>query len=244
MSPTGRKVDVLAIGPHPDDVELACGGTLARFVASGRSVGILILTRGERGSRGSEVERRQEAERGAAALGCSYVELLDCGDGALRTTEAEEDALIDRLRTLRPELLLVPPAEDRHPDHERAHRLAIDSAFYSGLVKRGARQPHRPAAVFSYMLHNPFEPSFVVDVTEQWDKKLAALAVYGSQFHQPGAARNEIPTKVASPEFRAAIEGRARHYGQLIGAEFGEPFASRLPLAVSDPWQLLPGGLR
>lgn len=239
-----EKVDVLAIGPHPDDVELACGGTVALLAAAGKRVAILILTRGESGSRGTEAERRAEAAAGAAALGCTHVEFLDCGDGALRTGTVEEDALIERLRTLRPELVLAPPAEDRHPDHGRAHRLTIDAAFYAGLAKRGTGEPHRPAAVFSYMLHNPFDPSFVVDVTPVWEKKLAALAAYGSQLHQPGVERDEPPTKIASPEFRAAIEGRARHFGQLIGAEFGEPFLSRLPLAVADPWRLRPGGIR
>lgn len=238
-------VDVLAIGAHPDDVELGCGGTLAGLVARGKRVAIAHLTRGERGTRGTAAERLAEAEAAAAALGAVAVEFLDCGDGALRAGEAEEDQLIALLRRLRPELVFAPTPADRHPDHGRAHRLVDAACFYAGLRRRGSGEPHRPAAMFAFMQHDPFEPRFIVDVTPHWPRKLAALAAYGSQLHQPGqAARAEPATKVASREFERAVEGRARHFGLLVGAEFGEPFWSRLPLAVGDPWTLLPGGLR
>lgn len=261
------KLDVLAIGPHPDDVELGCGGTLALAAQQGRRVGILHLTRGERGTRGSPEQRLVEAERAAAALGAVELAFLDCGDGGLRRGEPEEDALIEVLRTWRPELVLGPPARDRHPDHERGHRLVAAASFYSGLAARGNRAmaAHRPAAVFSYMQHHSFEPSFVVDVTAAWEAKMSALAAYRSQLYQPrepgtaggdaagdsppetgagGAAAGGLPTKVSSREFRLAVEGRARHFGQLIGAELGEPFLSPLPLAVADLMALLPGGRR
>jgi len=285
------KLDVLAIGPHPDDVELGCGGTLALAAQQGRRVGILHLTRGERGTRGTPEQRLAEAEQAAAALGAVELAFLDCGDGALRHGEPEEEALIEVLRTWRPDLVLGPPPHDRHPDHERGHRLVAAAAFYSGLRARGNRAlaAHRPAAVFSYMQHHSFEPSFVVDVTAAWEAKLAALAAYRSQLYQPaggagtgaagrqGAAggtgltaaggaedraagdehdgfaalagggtgeRAGPVTKVSSREFRLAVEGRARHYGQLIGAELGEPFWSPLPLAVTDLVALLPGGPR
>lgn len=237
-------LDVLAIGAHPDDVELGCGGTLALCAEAGRRVGILHLTRGERGTRGTSADRVREAHEAAAALGVGTVEFLDCGDGGLRTGEAEENALIEVLRRLRPELVFAPAPRDRHPDHGRAHRLVEDATFYAGLRQRGAGEPHRPAAVFSYMQHDPFEPRFVVDVGATWPRKLAALAAYRTQLHQPDDGASGPPTKVASPEFARAIEGRARHYGLLISAEFGEPFSSRLPLAVGDPWSLLPRGHR
>ncbi len=245
-------LDLLAIGPHPDDLELACGGTLARVAKAGARVGLLHLTRGEAGSRGSVEERKREAECAGLALGAEVVEFSDCGDGALRTGEAEEDALIEVLRRLRPELVLGPPTPDRHPDHGRAHRLVEAACFYAGLARRGRPEwgePHRPAAVFHYMLHDAFEPRFIVDVTESWNEKMAALACYESQLYQGSPPRGDLrprqpETKVSSPEYWLAVEGRARHYGLLIGAEFGEPFASRLPLAVSDPLSLLPGGLR
>jgi bacillithiol biosynthesis deacetylase BshB1 len=242
-------LDVLAIGSHPDDVELGCGGTLALLAGQGRHVGILHLTRGERGTRGTPELRQKEAERAAAALGAAELAFLDCGDGALRSGEAEEDALIEVLRRFRPELVLGPTPSDRHPDHERAHRLVAAACFYAGLANRGpGGPPHRPAAVFSYMQHDPFTPTFIVDVTSVWEKKMESLAAYGSQLFQPGQSdqeKDEQPqTKVASREFRLAVEGRARHFGLMIGAEMGEVFWSRLPLAVGNLFSILPGGLR
>jgi LmbE family N-acetylglucosaminyl deacetylase len=225
------KLDVLAIGPHPDDVELGCGGTLALLSAAGKRTGILHLTRGEAGTRGTAEERVEEARGAAAALGAEMVEFLDCGDGAM---------------------VLGPPPQDRHPDHGRSHQLVEAASFYAGLASRKTEreehnEPHRPAAVFHYMQHDIFEPRFIVDVTSAWEAKLEALAAYESQLHQGGSGdevRDEPITKVASQEFRAAVEGRARHFGMLIGAEFGEPFGSRQPVAVGDPWHLLPRGLR
>jgi bacillithiol biosynthesis deacetylase BshB1 len=255
------KLDVLAVGAHPDDVELGCGGTLALLAGQGRRVGILHLTRGERGTRGTAVEREEEAQRAAAALGAVELAFLDCGDGALRTGEAEEDALIEALRAFRPDLVLGPTPHDRHPDHGRAHALVEAACFYAGLTNRapGDSPAFRPAAVFSYMQHDPFSPSFIVDVTAGWEAKMASLAAYRSQLHQPGdkdkkdskdkkdeKTRDEgAPvTKVSTPQFRLAVEGRARHFGEMINAEFGEPFWNRIPLAVRDPFDLLPGGVR
>lgn len=239
------KLDVLAIGAHPDDLELGCGGTLALLARAGRKVGILHLTRGEMGTRGTPEERRDEAERAAAALGAAEIGFLDCGDGGLRTGAAEEDALIRKLRHWRPDLVLGPAPSDRHPDHARAHELVHAACFYAGLRSRSPQDgpPHRPAAVFSYMQHDLFTPSFIVDVSAAWEAKLEALRAHQSQFHQPGEEGKPV-TKIATPEFWQAVEGRARHFGLLIGAALGEPFWSRLPLAVADPMALLPGGVR
>ena len=250
------KLDVLAIGAHPDDVELGCGGTLARLARQGKKVGILHLTRGEGGTRGSAEERLAEAERAAAELGAADLAFLDCGDGALRTGPAEEDALIEVIRAWRPDVVLGPAPRDRHPDHGRSCQLVEAACFYAGLARRGAQdaEPFRPAAVYSYMQHDSFEPSFVVDVTTTWDAKLRALAAYRSQLYpldregEPDRGdepeREEPVTKVSTREFALAVEGRARHFGALIGAELGEPFWSRLPLAVSDVLAVLPGGVR
>ena len=243
-------VDVLAIGAHPDDVEICCGGTLARLAATGRRCGILHLTSGEAGTRGTASGRRREAEAAAAILGAATLDFLDLGDGALRTGQQEEDAIIEVLRRRRPELVLGPTPADRHPDHGRAHRLVADACFYAGLRMRGAGEAHRPAAVFSYMQHDGFEPSFVVDVTSVWAVKMRALDAYESQIH-PGSTATATgadpaapPTKISSPLARRMIEGRARHFGNVAGVEFAEPFWCRTPLAVDDPWQLLPRGLR
>jgi len=237
-------LDVLAIGAHPDDVEIACGGTVALLAQQGLRVGILHLTRGETGTRGTPEERQQEAEAAAAALGAASLQYLDCADGGLRTTEAEEDALIEVLRQRRPEMVLGPTPSDRHPDHGRAHALVRDACFYSGLARRGQGEAHRPAVVYSYMQHDPFTPSFVVDVSEVWEARMASLAAYRSQLFQQGENRDEPATKVASQAYREAIVGRARHFGLMIGAEFGEPFWSRQPVPVDSPWSLLPKRLR
>jgi bacillithiol biosynthesis deacetylase BshB1 len=245
VSADGTELDVLAIGAHPDDVELGCGGTLATLVAAGRAVGIVHLTGGEGGTRGTPEERRSEAHRAAEVLGATALEILDCGDGELRTATAEQDAVIALLRRYRPDLVLGPAPTDRHPDHERAFHLVREACYYAGLASRGAgARPHRPAAMFCYMQHDPFEPSFVVDVTAGWERKLAALAEYRSQLYQPGVERVEPPTKVASRDYFEAVVGRARHFGLMIGAAYGEPFWSRLPPAVDDPLRLLPNGLR
>lgn len=243
------KLDVLAIGAHPDDVELGCGGTLALLAAQGRKVGLLHLTRGEQGTRGTAEERRAEAEEAARVLGAVELDFLDCGDGGLRSGPAEEDALIAKLRAWRPELVLGPTPRDRHPDHARAHELVDAACFYAGLRNRtpAAGEPHRPAAVFSYMQHDLFTPSFIVDVSTAWETKIASLKAYRSQLHVGGNENkqgDQPMTKVASPEFWQAVEGRARHFGLLIGAAFGEPFWNRSPLAVADPLAILPGGIR
>jgi bacillithiol biosynthesis deacetylase BshB1 len=240
----GGPLDALAIGAHPDDVELCCGGTLALLAAQGRRVGILHLTSGEAGTRGTSAERRAEAANAARELGALGVEFLDCGDGAFRAGPAEEDALIEVLRRLRPELVLGPTPVDRHPDHARAHRLVADACFYAGLAKRGRGAPHRPGAVFSFMQHDPFTPTLIVDVTATWPKKVAALRAYRTQIHQADHEVAEPPTRVASPEFLRSIEGRARHYGLVIGVEFGEPYWAPAPLAVRDPLELVVWGMR
>jgi bacillithiol biosynthesis deacetylase BshB1 len=243
------RLDVLAIGAHPDDVELCCGGTLAKLAQSGRRVGILHLTRGEAGTRGTPDEREREARAAAAALGAVAVDFADCGDGGLRTGPDEEDAVIGRLRRWRPEIVLGPSPVDRHPDHARGWRLVEAACFYSGLARRGTGEPHRPSVLLAFMQHDPFDPTLIVDVSTGWEAKMAALDCYASQLHRPSdpsPKEGALPsTRVSTPEFRASIEGRARHYGLVIGAEFGEPYWSRLPLAVPDLMALvLPGALK
>jgi bacillithiol biosynthesis deacetylase BshB1 len=251
------KLDVLAVGAHPDDVELGCGATVATLTRAGCAVGILHLTSGEAGTRGTGEGRRAEAEAAAAALGVSELAFLDCGDGALRTGPREEEEVIAVLRRYRPDIVLSPSPHDRHPDHGRAHRLVEAASFYSGLAGRArdlGPSPHRPGAVFSYMQHDGFDPSFVVDVTAGWEAKLEALRAYRSQLYSAPREGDEggdgksgeggPVTKISTREFWLAVEGRARHFGLMINAELGEPFWSRGPLAVSDLLSILPGGLR
>lgn len=231
---------MLAIGAHPDDVEIGCGATLAALVEAGARAGIVHLTSGEAGTRGSATIRRREAEEAASRLGVSELAFLDCGDGGLRTGRTEEDALIAVIRRLKPSLLLIPPAVDRHPDHERAHRLAKDAAFYAGLVRRSEGAPHRPGRTLGYALHQAVEPTVIVDVEATWETKMHALDAYESQLAPRDARADAGGTWVASAAFRAAIDARGRHYGALIGAAFGEPLSAHGPLAL-DAATLLGG---
>jgi len=240
-------IDVLAIGAHPDDVELGCGGTLLRLGQAGRVTAVLSLTRGEAGTLGTTEQRQVEAQAGAERLGAREFVMLDCGDGGLRRDQSSEDALISELRRLRPRVVLGPPGFDRHPDHERAHRLVRDCCYYAGLGKRTGPggEPHRPSLVLWYMLHDPVAPTLVVDVTPIWDQKLAAIAAHRSQF--PAAPGNGIAppedapfTRASSRLFWDAIEGRARHFGLMIGVERGEAFVCDRPLAVDDLVLLAP----
>lgn len=252
MSLTSKAVDVLAIGAHPDDVELGCGATLALLVDQGHRVGILHLTRGELGTRGTPEMRQREAEAAAAALGVHSVDFLDLGDGGLRRGAAEEDAVIGKLRTHRPRLVFLPPPRDRHPDHRRAHVLARDSCFYAGLEKRRIGTddpPHRPECLLSYYLHHVESPSLIIDVSSTWPRKVASLAAYRSQLTIPAERSGELEapaladppqTRVSSPAFFEAIDGRSRHFGLAIGVSRGEPFFSASPLAVRDVFSLMP----
>jgi len=258
-------VDVLAVGAHPDDVELACGGTLARLVRAGRRVAICHLTQGETGTRGDAATRRREAAAAAQVLGVHELRFLDCGDGGLRTGPAEEDALIDVVRELRPRLVLGHGAPDRHPDHERAGALTRDALFYARLGKRPAGRglpPHRErTALWRFRIHDEGVPAtLVVDVTDVMGQKREALRCYGSQLGgatetprpAPTSAGDAPATWVSSHAFWAAVEARARRAGATIETTFGEAFVADRALALApeallgdpDPAPTDPGGPR
>ena len=179
-------VDVLAIAAHPDDVELTCGGTLARLKAAGYRFGIVDLTRGEMGTRGSAEIRGKEAARAAEILGAEFREALDLGDGGLRRGREEELAVIDVIRREKPRLILTPYPDDRHPDHRRAGQLVTDAAFYAGLRKLETAHPaHRPQQTVYFPTFDPQTPTFVVDVTPYIEIRRAAMRAFESQFHDP-----------------------------------------------------------
>jgi len=226
-------VDVLAVSGHPDDVELTCGGTLARFAAAGRRVGILDLTRGEMGTRGTPEQREEEARRAAEILGVSFRHALDFGDGGLRTGRAEELALVEEIRKARPRILFAPFPEDRHPDHARAGRLAADAAFYAGLRKLETASPaHRPQQVIFFSTMHEHRPQFVVDVTATHAIKMRAILAFASQFHDPASTAPQ--TMLSQETFLAFVEGRARNVGGSIGVAFGEGFLSLRPPRIDD----------
>ena len=227
-------VDVLAIAAHADDVELGCAGTLVRLAAQGRRFGIVDLTRGEMGTRGDTGTRERESRRAAEILGAQFRETLDFGDGGLRQTRENELALVDLIRRERPRLLLTSYPDDRHPDHRRAGELVTDAAYYAGLRRIETSHPaHRPQQTIYFSTAYVHAPTFVVDVTAAMEKRLASIRCYSSQFHDPQSREPE--TLLSQRSFLDAIEARARHFGFLIGVEFGEGFVSKRPPRIDDP---------
>jgi bacillithiol biosynthesis deacetylase BshB1 len=227
-------VDVLAIAAHADDVELACAGTLVQLKARGRRFGIVDLTRGEMGTRGTPETRAREARRAAEILGAEFRETLDLGDGGLARAREEELRLIDLIRREKPRLILTSYPEDRHPDHRRAGEIVGDAAFYAGLRRIETSHPaHRPQQTIYFSTGTLHPPVFVVDVTSAMETKRAAIRAFSSQFHDP--VSRDSNTVLSQPGFLDVVEARARHFGFLIGVEFGEGFVSRRPPRVDDP---------
>ncbi|MGH9399716.1 MAG: bacillithiol biosynthesis deacetylase BshB1 [Thermoanaerobaculia bacterium] len=226
-------VDVLAVAAHPDDIELTCAGTLVMLARRGRRFGILDLTRGEMGTRGTAATREAEAGRAAEILGAAFRQALDLHDGGLDTSRAAELAVIEVIRREKPRLVLTSYPEDRHPDHARAGRLVTDAAFYAGLRKLETAHPaHRPQQVLTFSTFLLQEPTLLVDVTPAMETRRAAVRAFGSQFHDPASTE---PTTVLSQEsFLEKVEARARHFGLLAGVEFAEGFVSKRPPRIDD----------
>jgi bacillithiol biosynthesis deacetylase BshB1 len=246
-SPTGASdhgLDVLALAAHPDDVELCAGGTMCLLARQGYDVGIVDFTKGELGSRGTPEGRMEEAARAAEIIGLAARENLGLPDGNIENTKANQRKVIEAVRRHRPRIVLINSEQCRHPDHGAAATLATDALFYSGLRKvettgsDGSLQaPWRPAHVLHYMQAITFEPTFVVDVTDVWDERIAALQAFESQFFNPEyeAGDDEPETFVSNPTFFEWIEGRARTYGYKVGATYGEPFLYRHgPVGTTD----------
>lgn len=225
-----EKLDILALAAHPDDTELCCGGTLAALVNKGKSVGVIDLTKGEMGSRGTPELRMKESKNAAKIIGLSVRENLGLPDTKLDNIEEFRLRIIKKIRKYRPHICLVGAPTDRHPDHGNATNLALDAIFYSGLIKietqdenGNEQKPWRPSHNLHYMQDRPFEPDLVFDISETFEIKKEAILAFSSQFNveNPG---DEPETYISSSTFFKSIEARARHYGHLIGAEFGEPF--------------------
>ena len=230
-------VDVLAIGAHPDDVELGVGGMLYHFAQREYKTGILDLTRGEMGTRGSVEERAAEAAAAAALLDVAVRENAGLPDGALENTPAQRRAIVPFIRRLQPKIILAPMKPDRHPDHEAAHDLARDANWIAGVKKiESDYPPHRTPQLYFY---NPYfesgDPTFIVDISDAMEVKLAAMRAYGSQFYNPDYDGDE--TMIASKAFWDGLIGRAAYWGSRIGVAYGEPLFSIDPIAV----KFLPG---
>ncbi len=232
--------DVLAIGAHPDDVELTMGGLLLRLRDAGRTVAILDLTRGEGGTRGSPGTRAAEAARAAAILGAVDRRILDHGDGRLEPSEAVRRSVAEAVREFRPSLVLAPHWIDLHPDHAAAGAAVRSVRYVSGMARwfPGGHPPHR-ARTFLYSLHHnsSAEPSLVVDVTPVWERKIELARCFASQLHDPSSG--EPRTNIASEDFLPRWEARHRWFGEKIGVRYGEPFFHEGPLAVDDAASLL-----
>jgi len=230
-------LDVLAVAPHPDDIELTAGGTVASLTAAGMRVGFLDLTRGERSTRGTPELRAAESAEAARRLGVALRENLDLGDGGLDARNPDQlQALVGALRTHRPRLVLAMHDKDDHPDHIEAAHLVRRAAFLAGLrnYPGGGGEPHRPQRVLFAMGRQRFEPTVIVDVTAVYGVKRNAVEAYRSQFFRdPG---DPLTTPISEPGFLDRIAARDREYGAWIGVEYGEPFASdhALGLAARD----------
>lgn len=232
------KLDILAFGAHPDDVELGCSGTIAKEVSLGKKVGIVDLTRGELGTRGSKEIRDQEAMAAATILGVQIRENLNFRDGFFVNNEQHQLEIIKKIRKYQPEIVLCNAIDDRHIDHGKGSKLVSDACFLSGLTKietelDGKKQEAwRPKLVYHYIQWKNLEPDFVVDITGFIDQKMQSVLAYGSQFFDPNS--NEPETPITSKNFLDSIKYRAQDLGRLVNVEFAEGFTVERYLTVNS----------
>jgi N-acetylglucosamine malate deacetylase 1 len=237
------KLDILAIGVHPDDVELSCSGTLLKHAAEGKSTGVLDLTLGELGTRGSAELRKKEAAAAAEIMGLSFRDQLDFKDGFFQNDEHHQRSLIRMLRRLQPEIVLANAVSDRHPDHARAAKLVADSCFYSGLIKieteyeGQVQKAWRPKAVYHYIQDQYIHPDFVIDVTSWHKKKHASIMAYSSQFFNPNSKEPETP--ISSPEFLNSLDAKMSLWGRSMGVAYAEGFTVNRYPGVKSLFDLL-----
>lgn len=236
------KLDILAFGVHPDDVELSCAGTLLVEKRNGKKTGIIDLTAGELGTRGTAESRKSEAAESARILGVDIRENLQMADGFLQNDEMHQRKVITAIRAYQPEVILCNAPEDRHPDHGRSSKLVADASFLSGLMKietvsnGTVQQAWRPKYVFRYIQDRMLQPDFVIDITEVFEQKIEAIRAFKTQFHaQPAAtgvfsADNSLPdepqTYISTPDFLDSVIYRHKWFGKMIGVKYAEGFIS------------------
>jgi N-acetylglucosamine malate deacetylase 1 len=237
------KLDILAFGAHPDDVELGCAGTILKEIALGKKVGIIDLTRGELGTRGSADLRDQEAAASAQILGVSVRENLLFRDGFFANDETHQLEVIKMIRKYQPEIVLCNAIDDRHIDHAKGSQLVSDACFLSGLMKietqldGQVQQAWRPKLVYHYIQWKDIKPDFVVDITGFTDKKTASILAYKSQFYDPNSKEPESP--ITSKNFLESLNYRSRDLGRLVGVEHAEGFTVERYLAVNSLGDLI-----
>jgi len=232
------KLDILAFGVHPDDVELGCAGTIMAAIDQGKKVGIVDLTRGELGTRGTPITRTQEAAAAAKIMGVDVRENLDMADGFFVNDEAHQRKIIALIRKYQPDVILANAPEDRHPDHGRSAKLVSDAAFLSGLRKvetihEGITQnAWRPAYTFHYIQDRFIQPSFVIDITAYMERKMEAVLAYRTQF--TGADTSEPQTYISSPQFLETVKARALMLGKRIGVGYAEGYITEKIIGFSN----------
>jgi bacillithiol biosynthesis deacetylase BshB1 len=226
--------DAMAFGPHPDDVELGCGGTLIKLADLGYSTVVVDMTRGEMGTRGTVETRTAESAVAAGVLGVMTRENLGLPDGRLRSDNESRRKVVEIVRRYRPQLVFLPYYQDRHPDHVHGSELAYEAVFAAGLARYETGQPsHRPAKVLYYMRWYEFEPTFIVDISAQYERKMEAIWAYSSQFTAQDDSYEQ--TRLTTPEYHWKLVHRMAYYGSLIQKQYGEGFLARGMLEVDDP---------
>lgn len=237
------KLDILAIGAHPDDVELSCSGTLIKHASLGHKTGVLDLTRGELGTRGSAEIRDQEAAAAAKILGLSVRENIALADGFFENNKESQLKIIEIIRKYKPEIVLLNAVKDRHPDHGKGSDLASVACFLSGLPKIETtfdgvnQQAWRPKAVYHYIQYQNLDPDFLVDISGFIDKKMESVMAYGSQFFNPNSEDPETP--ITSLQFLNGIKNRNSDMGKYIGVDYAEGYTVERYIGVKDLFQLI-----
>ena len=232
------KLDILAFGVHPDDIELSCAGTLMVEKLKGKKVGIVDLTRGELGTRGNAETRMKEAANAANVLGVDVRENLAMADGFFKNDEEHQKKVIAAIRKYQPEIVICNAPEDRHPDHGRSASLVIDAAFLSGLKKIETfensipQKEWRPKYVFNFIQDRYFTPNFVVDISHVFERKIEAIEEYKTQFYNPESNETD-ETYISSPDFLDSVIYRSKMYGKMIGVKHAEGFISKKMIGVS-----------
>ncbi|MBS1598669.1 MAG: bacillithiol biosynthesis deacetylase BshB1 [Bacteroidetes bacterium] len=233
------KLDILAIAAHPDDVELGCSGVLLMEKMQGKKTGVLDMTRGELGTRGTPELRAEESAKAAAILDLDVRENLGMQDGFFKNDETHQRLLIRAIRKYRPEIVLASSKNDRHPDHGRAGQLIEEACFLSGLRKIEsvdndgiAQEFWRPKYIFHFIQDRYFTPSFVYDITPVFERKLESIKAYSSQFHSTEYKKDEPQTYISTPAFLGSIIGRHQMFGKMIGVEYAEGFISEKMIGI------------
>jgi len=232
------KLDLLAFGVHPDDVELSCAGVLLVEKLSGKKVGIIDLTEGELGTRGTAETRIEEAAAAAKILGVDVRENAGMADGFFANDETHQRKVITALRTYQPEIIFCNAPSDRHPDHGRSAKLVEDAAFLSGLKKIETtaggihQEAWRPKYVFNYIQDKLLIPDFVIDISAVFDQKIQAIKAYGSQFHNKDS--NETQTYISTPDFLDSVVYRHKWFGKMIGVKYAEGFISHKMIGLNN----------